>query len=160
MSAIPVDGIDLIIYDFDGVMTDNRALVDENGVESVVVNRSDGLAVQIIAEAGIPQMIISTESNRVVSARANKLGLPVIQSVDDKREAVQSHLESNAIDPSRVLYIGNDINDRGAMLLVGWPLCPSDAYPAIREISRVVLATAGGAGVVRELLDHLGLADA
>ena len=150
------DQIDLIIYDFDGVMTDNRAMVDETGRESVMVNRSDGLAIGIIRGLGIEQLIVSTETNVVVSARAGKIGVPVIQSVGDKKAVVAEYLRSHDIDPGRVAYVGNDINDREAMLHVGWPVCPADAYPEIRELSRIVLTTNGGYGVVRELLDHLG----
>jgi len=149
------NAIDLIIYDFDGVMTDNCAIVDEFGHESVIVNRSDGLAVKLIRAKGIEQLIVSTEGNAVVGVRADKLGIPAIQSVDDKRGTVVRHLESNSIDPSRVIYVGNDINDREAMGYVGWPICPADAHDQIKSISRIVLKTEGGQGVVRELLDRL-----
>jgi 3-deoxy-D-manno-octulosonate 8-phosphate phosphatase (KDO 8-P phosphatase) len=149
------DLVDLVIYDFDGVMTDNRALVDEFGRESVMVNRSDGLAVQMIGEMDIPQVIISTESNQVVSARAKKLSIPVIQSVDDKKGTVVQYLQSHDIDSGRVVYIGNDINDRAAMEYVGWPVCPVDASDEIQQLSRIVLSTKGGYGVVREFLDNL-----
>jgi len=57
--------IQLIVYDFDGVMTDNRVMVSEDGMESVMVSRADGLGINMIKEIGMPQMILSTETNPV-----------------------------------------------------------------------------------------------
>ena len=76
--------IKLIIYDFDGVMTDNKVYIDQNGNELVQVNRADGLAISEIIKLGIKQLIISTEKNPVVSARAKKLGIPCIQHIENK----------------------------------------------------------------------------
>jgi 3-deoxy-D-manno-octulosonate 8-phosphate phosphatase KdsC-like HAD superfamily phosphatase len=80
--------VSLFIYDFDGVMTDNCVLVGEDGKESVFCNRSDGLAVAIIKGRGIPQVIISTETSKIIAARAAKLDIPVIQGVRDKKETI------------------------------------------------------------------------
>lgn len=144
--------VELIVYDFDGVMTDNKVLVREDGKESVIVNRSDGLAVGMIKQSGFRQMIFSTEKNKVVEARARKLGIPVVAGVDDKKEALSSYCKDNKIHLDNVIYIGNDINDLEVMMSVGYPICPQDAYPNIRKISRIVLSSPGGYGVIRELL--------
>jgi|CXWL01.1.fsa_nt_gi YrbI family 3-deoxy-D-manno-octulosonate 8-phosphate phosphatase len=149
--------IDLIVYDFDGVMTDNKVLVLEDGREGVVVSRADGLGVDLLRRSGLAQMIISTERNRVVAARARKLRLPVIQDIQNKARTLSEHLKRKKIDPARVLFVGNDVNDEAAMSLVGWPVCPGDAHPRIIKLSRLVLHTFGGGGVVRELADRLGL---
>ena len=147
--------IDLIVYDFDGVMTNNRVLIHQNGTEAVFVNRADGLGVAMIKGKGIPQLILSTESNPVVEARAIKLGLPVIYNTDDKRTALESYCRMNAFDPSRVVYVGNDLNDKGAMEFSGIPIAPADAHPEILHIARIVLHAIGGGGVVRELADMI-----
>lgn len=147
--------IDLIIYDFDGVMTDNRVLVSQYGKEAVFVNRSDGLAVKIIKNMGIEQMIVSTEANPVVGARAKKLGIPFLQSVNNKKEMIEKHLKKNNIDVKKTVFIGNDINDKDVMKYVGWPIAPADAHKDIRKIAKITLSTKGGYGVVRELLDRL-----
>jgi len=147
--------IDLIIYDFDGVMTDNRVLVTEDGQEAVFVNRSDGLAIGTLREMGVEQIIVSTEKNPVVNARAKKLGLPCIQSVKDKRSTVQKYLQEKNIDPKNVIFAGNDINDKEAMEYVGWPIAPADAHPDVKKVARIVLKTKGGHGVIRELLDKV-----
>lgn len=147
--------VDLIIYDFDGVMTDNRVLVFEDGKEAVFVNRSDGLAIKTIKEMGIAQMIISTETNAVVKARARKLKIPLVQSVDNKRKVVEDYLKKNNIDRRRVAFLGNDINDKEVMESVGWPVASSDAHKEIIKIAKVLLKSKGGCGVVREFLDRL-----
>lgn len=147
--------IDLIVYDFDGVMTDNRVYVNQDGMEWVACNRSDGLGVGLLRQAGFAQMILSTETNPVVSARAAKLRLEVVQGVEDKATTLKDLLKRRGLTPQRVLYVGNDTNDLEAMQLVGYPVCPADAHPRIRTLSKRVLNSVGGAGVVRELADHL-----
>ncbi len=147
------DSIQLIIYDFDGVMTNNKVYVDQNGNEFVQVNRADGLAVSEIKNLRIKQIIISTETNTVVHRRANKLGIQCIQCVTDKAKELQSYCLVNNINLKNVIYVGNDINDKKAMELVGWPLCPSDAHESIKNISMYIFTKKGGEGVVRELFD-------
>ena len=145
--------LELIIYDFDGVMTDNRVEVDENGVETVRVNRSDGMAISVLKKRDIPQVIISTEKNPVVQKRAEKLGIPVSHSVDDKKNFVANYLKEKSIDARNVVYVGNDVNDLEAMKIVGMPIAPADAHRAVRRIAKYTTRTKGGEGVVRELLD-------
>lgn len=145
--------IDMIVYDFDGVMTNNHATVDEKGKESVIVNRADGLAISLFKKMNIPQVILSTENNPVVARRAEKLGIPVIQGVSDKKTALQQYLLSLKIDPINTVYIGNDINDLEAMLAVGIPICPSDASLEVKRISAIITDSKGGEGVIREFFE-------
>ena len=143
--------IKLIVYDFDGVMTDNKVYVSEEGNEMVQVNRADGLGVSEIKKQGIDQIIISTEKNPVVSIRANKLGIKCLQAIDDKKAALINYCEKNGIDFDYVAYVGNDINDRDAMRIAGFKFCPSDSHKSIKKISNHVFKASGGNGVVREL---------
>jgi len=143
--------IDLIVYDFDGVMTDNRVIVDENGKESAVVSRGDGYGVGMIRRLGIPQMILSTEVNPIVAHRAEKLKIPVVHNVPEKAEALKAYCSENGYEPERVLYIGNDLNDYAAMQLVGYKGAPADAEEEILKIADWVSSKIGGYGVVREL---------
>ena len=147
--------IGLIVYDFDGVMTDNKVILREDGLESVVVNRADGLAVEIIKDMGIRQIILSKEKNRVVEVRAKKLGIPVVQGIDDKKRVLADFCGRNNIMLEDVVYIGNDLNDIEVMKIVGYPLCPLDAYDEVKGISKLVLDARGGDGVVRDLLRYL-----
>ena len=120
-----------------------------------MVSRADGLGVNLIKEIGIPQMILSTETNSVVEARARKLGMPVIQGVDDKEKVLIAYCKENDINPNDILYVGNDINDKEVMEIVGYPITPADAHNEIKCLAKLVLVTKGGHGVVRELADKL-----
>jgi YrbI family 3-deoxy-D-manno-octulosonate 8-phosphate phosphatase len=153
---IALDKIKLIVYDFDGVMTDNKVLLREDGLESVVVNRSDGLAVEVIRNLGISQLILSKEKNKVVVIRANKLGIPVLHGVADKKEILSQYCVEHSICLDNVMYIGNDLNDVEVMQVVGFPVCPKDAYPDAKRIACLVIPVNGGDGVVRELLNYIG----
>lgn len=152
-----IRNIELIVYDFDGVMTDNNALIDENGKEYVKINRSDGLAVSIIKKNKIPQIIISTESNEVVIQRSKKLKLLVFNNVKNKKIILLEYCEKNKINLKNVIYIGNDINDMKAMSVVGHAICPADASEEIKSIANIVLSKKGGEGVIRELLYYLDI---
>lgn len=145
----------LIVYDFDGVMTDNTAIVDQSGNESVIVNRSDGLGVSLIKKLGITQVILSTETNNVVQKRAEKLGLFCLNGVEDKLATLNKYLFENSINLDEAVYVGNDINDLEVMQEVGFSVAPKDAYPPILEIADYVTESCGGKGVIRELYDFI-----
>jgi len=136
-------------------MTDNRVLVFQDGTEAVFVNRADGWAVAQLRKAGFRQIILSTETNQVVSARAQKLQVEVLQSCNDKAQELISFCQSNEIDLMKVLYVGNDVNDLGAMRLVGFPMAPSDSHPEVLKIAKHVIRAYGGDGVIKELSDLL-----
>lgn len=143
--------LECIFYDFDGVMTDNRVLVDQNGIESVFVNRSDGYGIAGIKEMGIPQLIVSTEVNPVVERRAEKLKLEVLHGVRDKGAVVSEYCEKHGYNINNVMFMGNDLNDLPAMKLVGFKAAPADAEKEILEIADWVSEYKGGYGAVRDL---------
>ena len=148
-----IDKIKLIVYDFDGVMTDNKVYIDQNSNEMVQVNRADGLGISEIKKLGIEQIIISTEKNTVVSARAAKLGIPCLQGIDNKKLTLINYCNKNEINLQNVAFVGNDINDKDVISIVGTTFCPADAHKSIKSISDNILKTNGGDGVVRELFD-------
>lgn len=147
--------ITLLIFDFDGVFTDNHVYVDEQGREMVRCSRADGLGIALLRGKKIPMLILSTEENPVVSARAAKMKLEAVQGCQDKAAFLQRHAAAHALDLGAVLYVGNDVNDLPAMRLVGFPICPADAHPEVKETARLVLSRPGGSGAVRELCDLL-----
>lgn len=147
--------IDALVFDFDGVLTDDRVYLDQDGREMVCCNRRDGLAFDALKKLGKPAYILSTEQNPVVAARGKKLGIPVVQGISDKAAGLAELARNEGFKLSKVLYIGNDINDYRAMKLCGITACPADSHPDIKQISTVVLQTSGGAGVVRELVEHV-----
>ncbi|MFC4120280.1 N-acetylneuraminate synthase family protein [Nonomuraea zeae] len=150
----PID-VDAVITDFDGVHTDDRAYVDSDGREMVLVSRSDGMGVSLLRRSGVKVLVMSTEHNPVVAARARKLGVPVLQGLADKRTVLRDWLTIEGLDPARVAYVGNDVNDLGPMSEVGWPIATPDAHPRVRAVARVVLTRPGGSGAVRELCDRV-----
>ena len=150
-----LNNIKLLVYDFDGVMTDNKVYVDQNGNEMVQVNRSDGLGIAEIKKLGIEQIIISTEQNPVVSARAHKIGIPCLQGIENKKMTLIDYCENNDIEIGNVAYVGNDINDKDVMETVGYSVATADAHHSIKSLAQMVLDTKGGQGVVRELADKL-----
>jgi N-acylneuraminate cytidylyltransferase len=152
--SIP-DDVELIVFDFDGVMTDNRVWVNEEGREWVAANRSDSLGLSRLRETGMQAVVLSTETNPVVSARCRKLNIPVLQGIEDKAGALKSILAERQVDPARVIFVGNDINDVPCFLLVGCAVVVADAQPAARLVADVVLTRNGGHGAVRELCDLL-----
>ena len=147
--------IKLIVYDFDGVMTDNRVFVTQDGKESVACNRGDGLGIDMIKGMSIPQIILSTETSNVVLQRAEKLGIFAIHGTDNKKNSLLSYCSKKNIFFKNILYVGNDLNDMDVMEQIGMPICPADAHEKIRELSIHITKAKGGGGVVRELADWL-----
>ncbi|WP_018683423.1 acylneuraminate cytidylyltransferase [Actinokineospora enzanensis] len=151
-APVPMD-VDALVTDFDGVHTDDRALVLQDGTEGVLVSRSDGAGVAALRAAGVPVLILSVELNPVVAARARKLGVEVAHGVADKAERLRAWLAERGLSPARVAYVGNDLRDLDCLELVGWPVAVADARPEVRAVARVVLTSGGGAGAVREAAD-------
>ncbi|PCJ22119.1 MAG: hypothetical protein COB04_01315 [Gammaproteobacteria bacterium] len=144
-----------VIFDFDGVLTNNTVLVDKSGGEWVRCSRSDGLAFDALKKSEILSFIVSTEKNGVVTARANKIKVPVVQGVEDKVKAIKDLSLKHDLDLKRVLYVGNDLNDYYAMSLCGISACPIDSHPRILDLASFILNTKGGDGVVRELVEDV-----
>lgn len=151
--------VDALVTDFDGVHTDDAAYVDETGREQVRVHRGDGMGVSRLVKSGLPVMILSKERNPVVTRRAQKLHVDVTQGVDNKSEVLRSWIDERGLDPHRVAYVGNDINDLEAFDVVGWPIAVADAHPKVLAAARVVLDRPGGQGAVREVCDLIPTRD-
>ncbi|MFF9125245.1 cytidylyltransferase domain-containing protein [Streptomyces sp. NPDC014889] len=147
--------IDAVVLDFDGTQTDDRVWIDADGHETVVVHRGDGMGISRLRAAGVPVLILSSETNPVVAARARKLGIPVIHGVERKDVELRRWYEAEGISPERILYAGNDVNDLPCFELVGWPVAVADAHDIVRERARAVTTSRGGHGVVREIATHL-----
>lgn len=153
----PLPGdVRLVVFDFDGVMTDNRVWVDQEGREMVAANRSDSLGLEVLrAETPIELFVLSKETNPVVSARCRKLKIPVLQAVDDKPTALRRLIAEKGLDPAAVLYMGNDINDLPCFPVAGCAVVPVDARPEVIAQADIILTERAGHGAVRELCDLL-----
>ncbi len=147
--------VGLVVFDFDGVMTDNVVEVDDHGHETVRCVRSDGLGLDRLRRVGIPAIVLSTETNPVVRIRCEKLQIPCHQGIDDKGAYLRRYLKEKSIDAETVIYVGNDVNDLDCFEAVGFAVAVADAHPQVKAAARLVLNTAGGRGAVREICDRL-----
>lgn len=147
--------VDALVTDFDGVHTDDAVLVGQDGSEYVRVDRGDGMGVALLRAAGVPTLILSTETNPVVGARAAKLGVEVRQGLGDKAAVLRAWAAERSLDLDRVAYLGNDVNDLACFDLVGWPLAVPEAHPRVLAAARLVLGSSGGRGAVREAAERI-----
>lgn len=147
--------VDLLVLDFDGVLTDNRVWTDQDGRETVAAYRSDSLIMAAMRQAGIEVIILSSEVNPVVAARARKMGLEAIHGVGihDKAAILEKLLAERKIEGVNVIFLGNDTNDLPCFPLVGWGVAVADAQPEVKTKADFVLSKPGGHGAVRELCD-------
>ncbi len=145
--------VSALVLDFDGVMTDNRVVVFEDGREGVLVNRSDGWGIARLKQTGIPILVLSSEENPVVQARCRKLGIEFRQGVQDKLGALKEWTKSRNIDPVHVVYVGNDENDIPCLQWVGCGVVVNDAHPKAKQAACLILDNPGGQGAVREIAD-------
>lgn len=148
-----VPDVRLLVLDFDGVLTDNRVWLTEDGREAVAFDRGDGLGLEQVRRAGVDVLVLSKERNPVVSARCRKLGIPCEQGVDDKRVALQRWAEGRHVALAQVVYVGNDVNDLPCMEIVGTAVAVQDAHPQVLQRAHLVLSRPGGRGAVREICE-------
>jgi len=148
-----ISRIRLIAFDFDGVFTDNMVYVLEDGSEAVRCFRSDGIGLTMLKKLGIETVIISTETNPVVSARARKLKVPCIQDCQDKRAALEKMTHDQGISLSAVAFVGNDINDLSCLECVALPIVVQDAHHDVVPTALYQTKRPGGHGAVREICD-------
>lgn len=147
--------VEALVLDFDGVLTDNRVLVTDDGHEAVFCSRGDGMGLSHLAKAGVKLLILSKEKNAVVARRAEKLGIECMHAIDDKPAALSAWLQKNGVAVERTVFVGNDVNDVACMTMVGCSACPADAHPSAVAAARITLEARGGHGAVRELCDMI-----
>jgi N-acylneuraminate cytidylyltransferase len=151
-AALPAD-LRLIVFDFDGVMTDNRVWTAGDGQEWVACDRADGLGIDRLRQLGFDMLVLSTETHPVVAARCRKLGLAFAQAVNDKASHLRDAIAARGIDPAQVAFVGNDVNDLECMRAAGCGVAVADAHPDVLAVADLVLSRRGGDGAVRELCD-------
>jgi len=150
-----INELDALVFDFDGVLTDNRVFIHQDGKESVICNRADGLAFDVLRKLDIPVYILSTETNPVVVARAKKLKVSVLHGATNKLKTLTQLCIGKKYDLKKILFVGNDLNDYYVMESCGYTACPSDSHQMIKRISTFIMSSKGGDGVVRELLEEV-----
>ncbi|HEX7556684.1 MAG TPA: HAD hydrolase family protein, partial [Leptolinea sp.] len=101
----------------------------------------------------VEMMILSMEVNKVVSARAKKMGIPALHGINDKVTTLRNLLKDRNIPAENVVYVGNDTNDLDCFKLVGYAVAVGDAQPEVLRAADLVLSQSGGRGAVREICD-------
>lgn len=144
-----------VVFDFDGVFTDNKVIVQQNGEEAIVCDRGDGMGISKLRKLGIDMWVISKEQNPVLKSRCEKLKIPCIHGVDDKWTLLRKQLHERSYRPEEVVYVGNDVNDIECILHVGCGVAVADSHPDVLKVSDLILTKNGGNGAIRELCDMI-----
>lgn len=145
----------LLVLDFDGVLTDNRVIVHQDGTESVACHRGDGMGMQMLMRSGVDLFVLSKQKNPVVRARCETLGVPFQQSTEHKLPALRAILDERGLAREQVAYMGNDVNDLDALEHAGISLAPADAEAEVLAMVDAVTTRPGGFGAVREVCDRM-----
>ena len=149
--------IKLLAMDFDGVHTDGRVFTDQDGKETVVCSRRDGMGLEILSRTSeVKACVISKEANPVVTARCKKLEIPCVQNVDTgegKLEILKRFVAEHGFASEEVIYMGDDIVDMAPMRYAGIGIAVADAMPKVREAADYVTSAFGGRGAIREVCE-------
>jgi len=146
--------IKLLLMDCDGVLTDGRVWLFEDGEEQKGFHTRDGLGIELLHRAGLRSGIISGRSSTAVQKRAQGLGMSfVIQGCEDKQKAFGEILDQAGVENLEVAYIGDDLNDIPLMLQSGLAVAVADAVLETREHAHYTTSAAGGFGAVREVIE-------
>jgi len=156
-SASPAElcAVRFVVFDFDGVFTDDAVYVSQDGTEMVRCWRGDGLGLRKLDNLNIGSAIISTEINPVVGLRARKLRIQCFQGIDDKRVRLEALAGEVGVPLDRFAYVGNDINDLRCFEGVGLPIGVRNAHRDVLAAVRYTTQAPGGHGAVREVCDAI-----
>ena len=146
--------IRLVAMDVDGVLTDGGMYYSESGDELKRFNVHDGMGIKLLQQAGLVTVFVTKEKTAIVERRGAKLAVPEVhQGVDDKVAVLKGLAEKYGRTMSQIAFIGDDVNDLGALKLVGFPAAPADAVPPVLNVVKYVWRKKGGEGAVREVVD-------
>jgi 3-deoxy-D-manno-octulosonate 8-phosphate phosphatase (KDO 8-P phosphatase) len=148
--------IKTLIFDVDGVFTNNGLLVTDTGEFLRVMSARDGLGIRLAREAGFRLCVITGGDSTGVRDRLLKLGIhDVFQKIDNKIETFNQFVQDNNLDPQSILYMGDDLLDIEVLRSVFLPCCPKDAAPEVIEVSAYVSPLTGGSGCVRDVIEKV-----
>lgn len=150
---IDLTAVRFAVFDFDGVFSDNRVWTNDRGEESVACFRGDTMGLRRLDEVGVEYLILTSETNDAVAARARKMRADCIKGIEDKLPVLRAEVERRGVTLGETSYVGNDVNDAECLAAVGFPVVPADAWAEVVPLARLVLTRAGGHGCVREFCD-------
>jgi len=151
--VIALAAVRFAVFDFDGVFSDNRVWTNDRGEESVACFRGDSIGLRRLDEVGVEYLILTSETNDAVAARAQKMRADRIKGVEDKLPVLQAEVERRGVSLAVTSYVGNDVNDAECLAAVGLPVVPADAWAEVVPLAGLVLTRDGGRGCVREFCD-------
>ncbi len=153
---LKLESIKTLVLDFDGVFTDNKVYINQKGEEMVMCDRGDGMGLELLRKkTNIDILVLSKETNPVVSARCRKLNIECYQSIENKIELLKKIINKKGQNLQETCYVGNDINDSECLKAVGIPTVVSDAHSSVIPLAKLVLRKKGGHGAIRELCDMI-----
>lgn len=148
--------VDTFIFDYDGVMTDGKVILMDEGQPLRSANVKDGYVLQLVVKLGYNVVIISGGFSKSMENRFETLGIKdVFLGTKNKEVVLKKYLADRNIKPEHVVYMGDDIPDYYVMKMVGIPVCPVDAAEEIKEISIFISDKKGGEGCVRDIVEQV-----
>ena len=148
--------INTFIFDYDGVMTDGKIILNNEGEPFRNANVKDGYALQLVQKLGYNVAVISGGYSPSMHKRFEALKISdVFLGVADKLVVLKDYIQKKGLSPEQIVYMGDDIPDYLAMEYVGVPVCPSDAAEEIKRISVYISHQPGGNGCVRDIIDQV-----
>lgn len=145
--------VKLVAFDFDGVFTDNRVYVDQDGREMVSCWRSDGIGLARLKEVGVKSVVITFEINPVVKKRCAKLGIDCVAGCKDKLSALKGIMRKQGLSSKEVCFVGNDLPDLDCLKYVGYPVAVKNSVEEVLKVAKYITQREGGTGAVREVCD-------
>lgn len=148
--------ISTFVFDVDGVLTDGNIQVSTSGELLRTMNTKDGFALKTAVDQGYHVCIISGGRNEGVRIRLQNLGITdIFLGADDKTQLLKDYAEKNNLNLEDMIFVGDDLPDYHVMKMVGMPVCPQDAVPEIKAISKYVSHKKGGNGCVRDIIEQV-----
>lgn len=149
-----ISDIKAFVFDVDGVLTNGQVILLPDGQQMRHMHSKDGYALQLAVKKGYHVAIITGGNSTQVKERLQGLGITdTFLGVSHKDEAMEEFKFSYGLDYNEIMYMGDDIPDLAALLLVGLPCCPADGSPEVKSASKFISSRKGGAGCVREVVE-------
>jgi 3-deoxy-D-manno-octulosonate 8-phosphate phosphatase (KDO 8-P phosphatase) len=151
-----ISTIRALALDVDGVLTDGGVWWGDDGTESKRFSFADIMGVSLATKAGLIVTLISGEDSLLVARFAKKMNIAdVTRGCKDKAAALRAFAQRQDLPLKEICFMGDDVNDLGAMEIAGFSAAPANAQPAVLKAVRFVTKANGGNGAVRELVDMI-----
>lgn len=145
-----------LILDVDGVMTEGGIIYTAAGDEIKVFNSQDGLGLALARRGGLKLAVITGRYSKMVEHRTEELKFDFVRmACHNKTAAINELAEELGISTSEMAYMGDDLNDLGALHTVGYPMAPANGVAEVKAVAKFIASKLGGHGAVREAIEHI-----